>query len=290
MATTANALLAFPNLADVDYYTPTFSGGAWSPSAPLTNLQQRFLAYKSRSLNCTTAATQFTIDLKTSRPIKVIVIPRHNLSIDATVTATITASSGNVVATQTQDVWPVVYPFGTLAFENPSWWNGKLTAENSRYYPMPVMIVLDEQAVGRYVKLAFSDTANAAGYVELSRLFIAPGWQPTTYMDMGARVGVTDSTIVTTSLGGADFFDVREKRRTAAVNFPYLPRDEAFANALDMQVRLGLAGQFFFSYDPTDLSNLHRHSFLATLTALDPLTASAYGFQGASFAIKEVVA
>ncbi len=80
-----NALLGFPIYSDVNAtYTPTFSGGSWSGSLPLTNLQDRRLAKVARSADASYQNTQFDIDLKTPRAVRVRAIPPgHNLSINA---------------------------------------------------------------------------------------------------------------------------------------------------------------------------------------------------------------
>ena len=286
----SNAILAFPNYADIDYYTPTFSGGLFSASAPLTNLQNRFLAAKARTLDCTVEASTFRTDLKTLREIKIIAIPRHNCSLNAVAAFRIYDLSGSVVASGSQEVWPITFPFGSLTFEHESWGTGKLTQEASRYFSMPILFILPAGILGRYVDISISDTGNSAGYLEFSRLFISPGWQPSVNFAYGAKLGVNDPTIVTNSLGGADFYDLREKRRIANLSFDYIPNAEAFTQAFDMQVRLGLSGQLFFIYDPTDQTNLNRQSFLATATSLDPLTAASVGLSGISYSLKEVVA
>ncbi len=287
------AILAFPNYADVDYYTPTFSGGLWSDDAPLENLQQRYLAYKARSLDCSTDSTQFTVDLQTLRDIRVVVIPKHNLSLasaDVTATLTIYDLAMTEVYASTIDVYPIVYGYGVLPFEHPSWGTGRLTAEAARYFPSPILWVLPETVNGRYVKIEIVDTENTDLYVELTRLFISPGWQPTFNYAPGANFGIADPTIVTTSLGSADFYDDRLKRRTAAITFEHLPNDEAFGQAFQLMQRLGRKGQLFFIRDPSDTTNLAATSFLCTMTQLDALTAEVVSRQGVSFHLQEIVA
>ena len=302
MATSNNVLLAFPNRSDVDaFYQPVFlpGYGNWQDTDPLTNLQNRFLAYKTRSIDCDPNNSQFVIDLgnpvsgqpATNRMIQVVVIPNHNVSRYGTYTVnTYTdAALTNQTSTTTNQAWPVVFPYGSLAWEHESWLDGKLTPERGAFYPQPLLVVLPTAVLCRYVQVIVNDPTNTAGYIELSRLVCAPGWQPSINMKYGAQIGVNDHSIKTTSLGEVDFYDPRAKRRKAAFSIDYLPQNEAFGNALDMQISQGLSGQIFFSYSPTDTANLNRLSFLATLTQLDPLTAASYGYQGVSFNLEEVV-
>ena len=294
MAASSNALLAFPNRADItSFYQPVFlqNYGVWQDTAPLTNLQNRFLAYKARSVDCNPDNTQFVIDLGVMRMVQVVVVPVWNGSRNGTYTVSTFTDSAltQETSTTTNDAWPVVFPFGSLAWEHESWLDGKMTPERAAYYPQPLLVVLPAAVRCRYVWVKINDPTNPAGYIELSRLVVAPGWQPTVNIKYGAQIGVSDPSIKTTSLGEVDFYDQRTKRRKAAVSIDYLDRDEALANALDMQMAEGISGQIYFSYAPQDTANLSRLSFLATLTQLDMLTAVSYGLQGVAFNFEEVV-
>lgn len=82
----SNLLIGFPIYSDAGtLYTPTFSGGSWNSSLPLTNLQDRRLAKVARSTDATVASTLFEIDLKAARRIGCIALPKHTLSQAATV-------------------------------------------------------------------------------------------------------------------------------------------------------------------------------------------------------------
>jgi hypothetical protein len=299
MATAStNALFAFPNFLDpTAVYTPALWGGTWQSAAPLSNLQNRFLAYKARSVGLTPDNTNFVVDLGTKRTVQVVALPRHNLSLTATYSVYLFTDwtqpspplSAAVASAVNQPVFGVNYPFGTIPYENPSWYNGQITPEQWYQNRIPLLVILPQPILARYVWVQIQDTANPAGYVELSRMVVAPGWQPSVNIKTGAQIGVSDPTVTTTSLGEVDYFDLRTKRRTATVSIDYLPQNEAFAQVLDLQMSGGVSGQIFFSYAPQDAVNFSRHSFLATLTRLDPLTAAAAGYQSAAFSLQEVV-
>ena len=95
----ANCLFGFPIYSDANQtYVPTFSGGSWSGSLPLTNLSDRRLAQVARSTNATLANTQFDADLKPARGIRLCALPKHNLSIAARIRirgSSSTAFTGN---------------------------------------------------------------------------------------------------------------------------------------------------------------------------------------------------
>lgn len=77
-----NVLLGTPRYSDITLgQTPTLSGGSWVAGLPLTNLQDRRLNLAARSTGVTLANTQFEIDLKIPRPIRVFALPKHTLSL-----------------------------------------------------------------------------------------------------------------------------------------------------------------------------------------------------------------
>ena len=296
MAINPNALFGFQNLSDPNpgFWMPTFFNtvGNWQPSAPLTNLQQRFFAYKTRSVNCDPSNTQFVMNLGVQQAVLAVVIPRHNMSINATMTVSLytDAALTQLVATSTVNV-STQFAWGTFPFAHSSWFTGKIDAETARLFPQPAMVLFPTAQIGQYVKVQLNDPGNANPYIELQRLFVTPGYQPSVNIVYGAQNSVNDPTIVTRSLGGADFYDQRAKHRTIICSIDYLGTDEAmFMVLLNQQLRLGLSGQFFFSMYPADPSLFGLTSFVATMSKLDPVTAAVYGRSGVAFAIEEVVA
>ena len=279
-----NALLAFPNYSDISPVNgaftgvfPVISGGLWQAGAPLANLQNRLLSHKSRSLSLTPDSTQFLVDLGQLRYVSAVVVPQHNMTLAATFSLACyqdAALSIQVGSTITGSVF-----------------QGGLTPETAALYPTPFLVILPAApvVVARYVQIIFSDTANPAGYIELSRLIIAPGYQASLNVKFGSTIGVRDTTVVTPSASEVDFFDQRTRRRVAVVSWDYLPQAEALAFALDYQMRLGLSGQVFFSLFPADTVNLARCSFLASAEQLDPITAATYNTSSVTFTLKEVV-
>lgn len=293
MAIADHVLIAFPNYSDANaVYSPTFSGGLWEPTAPLTNLQNRFLAYKARSMDCASDNTQFVEDLATDRGVQVVAIPRHNLSLTATATLNLYDSAMSLLYAETVSAFPIMYPWGSLTFGDPHWFAGTLTAEERELniYPVPLLWVLDQPVLARYVEVKIVDTENPDGYVELTRLFVSPGWQPTVNAAYGSTIGVQDSTVESVTLGMASIYDQRTKQRVFNLDFPMVPKNEAFVAALDMQTRLGKSGQVFVSLSPSDTQNFHRVSCLMTMAQLSPLRFATYGYQGVAFSFKEVVA
>ncbi len=293
-ASASNCLLCTQNYVDVNgLYAPTFSGGLWSDTLPLTNLQNPMLAYKARSASCVPSDTSFVCDLGVTRSIMAVVIPApHNLSQSASYTISVFKDAALTVLAGTYSgvLSPVVFPFGTVPFEDQHWYNGQYTPEEFNNFKVPVVALFTTAVLGRYVQVLITDQSNPYGYIELSRLFVSPGYQPFYNMSYGAQLVPVDPSVVTKTIGGYRAFDARPKYREFHLAIQTLPNQEALSSVFDQQFALGLSGQVFFSANPKDITNLHRVSFLANLSKLNPITMAYYGYSGVAYDLIEVVA
>lgn len=289
----ANLLLGFPNQVDATFYTVAFSGGSWEASLPLTNLRTPLLAEVARSTDATLASTTFDVDLGISRGIRLSVIPKSNLSRDARIRIRGSETAGDfsspVYDTGWLEVWTTIYAPESLNWEHPSFWTLQLTDEEVGDYNIAFIHLADAEQTARYWRWEIDDEANADGYVDLSRLFMAPGWQPSRNFAPGAQLGVTTDTTAERSLGGVDYYDRHPARRYARFALRYIEEDEALQNAFEMQRRLGIDRQLFYVFDPADTVHLHRRSFLATMRELSPLEFPLLDYTITAFHVQEVL-
>lgn len=284
----SNVLFAWPNYADVSGpYTPTFSGGSWSGTLTLANLQDRRLAKVARSTSASLVNAQFVCDLKTSRQVRVFAIPKHNISTAGKIRirgedplTTVLYDTGWL------DVWPTVYPTGSLPSTDTRLL-GKYTAEEALSVNVGFVHVLPALTAMRYIRVEIDDTTNAAGYIDLARLVVAGAYQPTVNMQYGAKLGYETETTRTVTDGGAAVFNDKPRRRTFECVLGDQPEDEALAQAFEMMRTLGTATQLFFVYNPADTAHAPRRSFLATLRALSPLDRVTYNRDAVPVALVE---
>ena len=291
-----NVILAAPNWIDADpaYAAVTFSGGQWLPSLPLANLRDPLLVRRARSINCAPSSTRFWVDLGAVRDVRVIAIPFLTASLTCTLRArafeTASEAATLIADTGVKSLYPIVYPHGSLYWGHPSFFTGKMTAEDAAAVRMPFVHVFASIAVARHWLIEIDDSAGGRAYVELPRLFMAPGYQPTYNMAFGATAGIESRTTVQQSWGGAEFFDVQQGRRVVRFDLRYLPRDEALAQVADLQARLGISGQLFLVTDPDDTAHLHRRAFLARMRELRPIEYALALRISAGFDLIEVIA
>ena len=94
------------------------SGGSWLSSLPITNMQDRQLQKVARTSNATLAATQFDIDLGQARPIGVLSLVNHNISVTGRVKISGAGSAASLVN---------LFTTFTNDFSNAAWTKGNVS-------------------------------------------------------------------------------------------------------------------------------------------------------------------
>ena len=290
-------LFAYPDrIIPSPQVTPVLSGGAWSASFPLANLQDSSdsrMSSLARSTNALAASTLINIDFGVERDIRVIQIARHNLSLDATVRLTFWSDAGRTILihdTGQLPAWLPFYPTGSLPGGHPSLWDGKIAEEDRVGYQFDFIRALSESVIARYARVEITDTTNSAGYVELSRCILAPAWEPPVDLTYGNTVGWQTDANIGRSLGGTRYVDEKSKWRVAQCRIEHLTPDIASACVMEMQRRLGLKGELVFIYDPTADSQAEwQRSFLCTMEELSPIENPYFNANTASFKLVEVL-
>lgn len=234
-------------------YTPTFSGGSWRSTLPLTNLAESQLARVARSTDALATSTTFDVDLKTARPVGLLALPKHTLSAAATVRWRGSNTSG--------DFADPVYDTGLLTA-----WPEGATAEHLDGINLSHVHVPMAAQSARYWRCSIADTTNPAGFIELARVVIAGAWYPEG-IAVGAKLGLEADTERIVTDGGAALYRAKPVRRYWDFTVPQMDEDVAMATPLPMQRRLGQHGQLFFVYDVND-PFMHERAFLCVLREL----------------------
>lgn len=279
--------------ASADFASVSFSGGSWVSTLPIEYLRDPLLSKVARSTNANLTSTKFDVDLGVPREARMLCIPKHNISRAGRIRVRAATDSGftNVILDSGwEDVWKVVKPFRATYFEDPSFWDGKLSSEEADGYPMPYIYLSTSIVVARYWRIEVDDTTNEAGYVELSRLVITAGWQPPRNLNYGNQLSWEDLTESQQSRGGARFYDTRPKRRVIRFTINYINLDESLGWPFEMMRLQGVSRQVMFIFDPDDTIHLHRRSFLATMRQLSPIEYPFHELNSVAFELEEVIA
>lgn len=284
----ANAIIAYGNRIDA----AELSGGSWQPTLPLANLQDRRIGKVARSSSASLGSTTFDIDFGTTALMRVISVVNHNLSLAALYRIRISAVPDfSVVLADSgwTDVWPVLYPFGTLPWGSPSWWTGQIAEAEANSYTKVLAYILDTTIGARYVRVEFDDTTNEDSFVEVGRLFVADGWQPVYNMVYGASLQWQDRTETQEALSGAEYFNERAAPRLARFELPAMSESEAMAYAFEIQRSMGTSKEVFYIWDPDDDIHALRRQFLGRLQTLSPIENPGPNRWRSPFVIKELL-
>ncbi|KQQ85075.1 hypothetical protein [Aureimonas sp. Leaf324] len=292
---TAHCLFLHPNLSDQPRGSrpgATLSGGSWV--LPLTNLQERELSEVARSASTRPTDTQFDVDFSAFGEIRAVVLVNHNLSVTARLRVTAWYEDGSYFSPSYRaefDAYPTLAYTEDLPSEAENWWDGKPLTADIEGFTQNAIHVLPEPSFAPHWRIEIIDDGNPAGHIDIGRLWMATGWQPSRNPAYGAGLRYEDETMIEKALSGAEFFDEREPFRVFNIAFPFLPDQEALQRGLELERRAGTKGELFYIHRPDDAQNLTRLSFLARLRALNPWeqVAAFDGRAAIAFELKELM-
>lgn len=259
----ASTILAYP---DRTRETATvLTGGAWSTALPLANLKTRPIKQPARTADALAASTQWVVNLGSAMDVRVVALLGHNLSLAATIRARAYSDSGLtqlVHDTGTVNAYPVT--FG---------------AKERTAYPNNWILPLASIVTAQYWKWEITDTANAAGYLEIGRCWIGPAWQPSTGISYGDSLGYEPQETVTESHGGNGYTDGKLPRRAGAISFPQLKdaSSDERDTAMIFQKTIGLSGEIIYIEHADATAKQHLlYSFPATVRQMSPIRLAGY--------------
>ncbi len=131
------------------------------------------------------------------------------------------------------------------------------------------------------------DTTNPTGFVDVARLVIAGGYQPSVNLSIGAKAGIETDTVRIVTDGGASIFQTKPIRRNDVFTIDKLAQSETFATIRKMQRLLGISGQFFFVFDPADTTLMFERAYLCVLKQLDPIDHPVFQLRTIPFSLVE---
>lgn len=280
-------MILYPNRANA----AVLSGGAWQLGLDRLKAPSP-LKKVARSASLALADTQFSVVFDRLRTIKAVALTNHNLTLGAE--WRVRAYDDAAMTTLAHDSgWMRVYQrlFSTksLSWRDPNFWTGGPNAEDLDGFTQQAIHLPSSAPFARYWSIEINDVTNPNGYIDIGRLFMAGGYQPSLNYSYGRNAfGVETDTRVTRALGGNKYFDRREPRRVSRIGWDYLPQQEALEKAFDLQRQAGIDDEVFLILKPGDLINLTRTSFLGRLRQLTALEQNVYRMASTGFEIEEI--
>lgn len=260
MANTS-AILGWPSVTE--YFT--LSGGNWSASYPRSNLQRMPLSKVARTISLNPIDTVIVGTADTTRQVGLIAFARHNLSISSTIRVRLYQDAAATILlydSGVQDVWPSVYPYDILEWESDAYWTGKYHPDELRGTTWLWLWWVGVDFMATTVRLDISDPENLDGYVQAGYLEIAGQYAVAFNFQYGAQYGFRFRTVATEALGGAKYFDGRNKPRVFKGSFK-LPHDEAMGKQFEMLRQRDLYQPVIWLPNPDEKIHWLRTAMLA---------------------------
>jgi hypothetical protein len=276
----ARCVIGWPRWTD----KVTWSGGTWEAAYPRNNLGVLPLARVARSVDLDTDNTQFLATFDKQRPVRLMAIVRHNISLNGRVRIRLygdTAETDLLLDSGWVNVWPEVYPYETLEWEDDAWWTGTYTLDEIAGYQPTRPFWFGRLYLTRAIRVEIDDPGNPDGFVQIGMAEIAQGWQPSFNFSLGYAEGFRFRTEETEALGGVKTFDRRDKPRVARGELQYLPRDEALARGFELLRQADIDQPFLWFPAPDERVHWLRRVMLAR--SVDP------GLIGYAFPLRNTV-
>jgi hypothetical protein len=266
----ANILIGHGNAVN----TTTLAGGSWAAAYPLGNLKDGRLALVARTTSAASASSTITVDLGAAKAVRAVGLVAHNISAAGTFTVEGSTSSS-------------FSPVGVTSGAVPAWPAGTVAADMAGMARPCAAVAVS--GTYRYWRVTISDAGNAAGYIQLGRLFIGDGWQPSINYQSGATLGFETDTSFERSLGGAEFASVKPLRRVMRFGLPALPHAEAFGTGLEVIRRSATHNEVLVIPDSADAANLARRNFMGRIRQLSPVEQPFSGSATLGFEVSELL-
>lgn len=282
-----SAILGWPSATD----NFALAGGNWQTNYPRSNLQAMPLSKVARSISLNAIDTVITATSTNTRRVGLIALARHNFSLQATIRIRLflePAMSTLLYDSAVMPVWPEVYPYDTLEWEDDNYWTGQYTDEElaGTTWLWLWWVGIDYNAAG--IRIDMSDPTNPAGYIQAGYLEIAAQYQVTYNFQYGAQYGFRFRTIATEALGGAKYFDERAKPRVFKGSFR-LPHNEALAKQFEMYRQRDICDPVIWLPNPDERVHWVRTAMLAQFTDPGMFSYAVVDIDEVPIALEEVI-
>lgn len=274
----SNIVLAHTNRTDAG----TLSNGSWNALLPLNNLKDGNIDKVARSVGTSAASTMFALDMGANYPIWGVALVGHNI----TAAGTTWQVKGGTVAPNTSNVFTSGGVFDSTAiacqqltfnWDTPADWGAQYNLIYALAAPQTV----------RYITVNITDTANAAGYVQVGRLFVGQGFQPAIGADFGLGDGHEELSTSVRADNGKRFFTKRTPRpRFVQLALSQLTLAEG-DKVHELDALLGITDEVLYIPDPADAAKTQRYGFVGTMRELSLLEYPQYNKRTRAYVIDQ---
>lgn len=278
----ANMAIGFRNRAVTGV---TVSGGLWLAALPAANVLTSERAVVARSSDALAASTQIDMDYGQSRAFSAVALCNHNISQAGTwrVTLGTTAGASDLFDSGSQAVWYLPFT-GPEEWESGNWWG--IAQDEYIAHPYAAIVLLATTTNARYMRIAITDTANAAGYVQIGRVWAGETWQPEVNDSFGRAMSHQDYSVVQVAASGAPFTDRQRRARTVKFSLDMLSSSER-AWVSEISRRAGIVEEVLYLPDTADYTECQRYGFVGRLAQTPKLAMARPSANAAQFEVSE---
>lgn len=290
MADLKSAVIGWPRWGSFAAFTA--DGGSSDATYVPANLGADDLSFVWRSPDLTAANTKFLSVFSRPCPTQLFALVGHNLTRNATFRLRLysdAAATALVYDSGDTAVWPRVFRFGSLPWNDNRCWTGQFSDLEISGLRWSRPLWLDRLYPIRAARCQIADPTNPAGYVECGIAEFSQGWPVSINFDYGAEYGFKPRTRFVQGIGGRKQFERRDKPRSFIGEIKYLPRDEALARGFEHQRQADIDIPFFWLPDPSSTTNLIRESYLARNADLGMLSYASFGRDRLPLSLEEAL-
>ena len=233
----------------------------------MTNVQQRAISLAARSTDDANASTKFDIDNGSAKLTRAVALIGTNLSQAALVKVSWGTTLGGAEVATSGWVSAFAVPVAYGGIEWPA--SGSLGAE------FIVYVATTPAASARYIRVEIDDTANADGYVQIGRLWVGDGFEPTYNAVYGMERGWDDFSTLDTNVAGSLAAHKRRPRRTTKFALELMSVAEGHT-LTELMRRQGLVDEVLYLPDLARRDDSQRYGFVARLKALQNIVLPSY--------------
>lgn len=202
---------------------------------------------------------------------------------------------------QWQSVWKRVYPSNStyVTWRSLNLWRGGIEEEQRLSFTKITIgflkdAISGDQPVGTHIHIDINDTdSNSAldKYIEIGRVFIGQYSQPLINPEYGSiDHSFEDTSEITTSNAGTEFYYEKAKSRTVSVQWNHLTEDEAFGGIYEASRSQGITREVLYAYDVSDTGAYqYARSFIGRFTQLSAIAQPNFGMYSTAINLKEIL-
>lgn len=206
-------------------------------------------------------------DFGTVRQIQTIALINHNMSLDAEIQVQI-GNDPSYAANNFDDVytvWEPAYGWADIGYGDDGYGGFPDLSAFNDFRPIR-LIRLDEQQVGRYMRLSLADPANTANYIQIGKIMAGIGRQPEWNFAQGWELDWLDQGDQVAMEGGSAIGRPKGRYRTLLLPFEDLSRAEMLGWIDDMKRICGTTRPLLISASPGIPVERYRMTIYGFLT------------------------